>query len=92
MQYDRFNRNLSELCHAVKCRKHKRLHAGFGGKFCQQHLNMLTSIRKNLHYAKCTENIYLEQYYRQQEIEFRKIPCVGHMHYQANLETHLLCL
>ena len=90
MQYDRYNIHGAILCNAVGCRKHKRLSNKFGGKFCQEHINELYGIRDCLKFAKITKNIYLERYYRQKEIEFRKFPEKNHMHYQAYLEDILL--
>lgn len=92
MHYDQYNIHGSILCNAVGCRKHKRLYYRFGGKFCQKHIDKLSDIRASLQYAKNTKNIYLEQYYRQQEIEFRKFPEKNHMHYQVRLEDYLLSL
>lgn len=89
MQYDIVNRNGDEVCHAVKCRKHTKLNIAYNGKFCKYHLSVLTSIRESLIYSKKTKNIYLENYYRQREIELRKFPEKNHMKYKVKLEDYL---
>jgi len=90
MQYDLYNKHGVEICHAVKCRKQKKLNDVYNGKFCKYHTDVLKSIRESLYYAKEQKNPQLEIYYRQQEIEFRKIPSDGHMFYQARLEDTIL--
>jgi len=90
MLYDTHNKKGIILCQAVRCRKSKKLNNVFNGVFCHYHTGVLQSIRESLFYAKNTRNIHLEQYFRQQEIELRKSPSPGHMHYQARLEDHIL--
>jgi len=80
-QYDLFNRNGAPLCHAVKCRKHKRLIASNNGWFCHKHLKQLQEIRQliKLH----SED---EVKYRHQEMLFRKRFDPGHVWYINHLE------
>lgn len=84
-----YNRNGDEMCHAFGCRKHKKLKYIFLGKFCKLHVNMLKKIRDGLYYSKKSENIELENYWRQKEIEFRKFHDPGHMLFKLTIEQSL---
>jgi hypothetical protein len=90
MLYDKVNRNGEEICHFIKCRKHKSLNKAYNGKFCKYHTEVIRSIRCSLYHSIKIKNIHLEQYFRQQEIEVRKFLSPGHLYYQARLEDTIL--
>jgi hypothetical protein len=83
---DTINKRGQKLCHAMGCRKYKHLEEKFGGLFCPKHTEELQLIRNKLWKAKSSGNIIDQVYYRQEEIEFRKLADPGHMFFQRNLE------
>lgn len=83
--HDFFNRRGVELCHAVGCRKHKKLLKIFQGKFCYNHARLLQIIRDALNKAKLARNLSLELHHRQEEMLFRKRIDGGHVTAILNL-------
>lgn len=83
------NRNGAEMCHAYKCRKHKRLTRAFNGRFCAEHLAILGQIRFHLLMAKRLGLLESENYWRQQEIKLRKYHDANHMKYKAYIEAKI---
>lgn len=86
---DRVNKHGAPLCHAYRCRRHKRLFEGFNGLFCERHYDELLAIRMNLIKAKQDKDLVAENEWRQREIEFRKFAHEGHMFYKLHVERRL---
>ena len=74
---DTYNIHGEELCHAINCRKHKRLHEGHGGKFCSKHLKELDDIREQITHQNNANEIPARSY----ELKMRKYMCERHLHY-----------
>lgn len=85
-----YTRDGAPVCHAVGCRKRKRLHRAHGGVFCAEHVRALGMIRGRLQHAKAIGDIVSERRERQAEIEFRKLADAGHMHWQRGVEENAL--
>lgn len=66
--YSKYNIRGAELCHAVGCRKHKRLHTVFRGRFCIKHQKIIASIRENVH----SPDMHKQLEARYQEMLLRK--------------------
>ncbi len=82
----RYNKNGDEMCHVFGCRKHKYIKNIFNGKFCKKHKQELSLIRNNILLAKKSKNIEIENFWRQEEIIFRKFHDPGHMYYKLKVE------
>lgn len=81
---DLHNKNGSELCHWIGCRKHKRLYQGFRGKFCKRHLDELTKLRQELKESDVVIRDEIDLRYK--EALWRKRMDKGHMYYILALE------
>lgn len=84
--FDGVNRNGAEICHAVGCRRHKRLREKFRGRFCDRHIAMLEDIRAEIIEAKTSGDVFREVRARYQEALFRKTMEPGHMSWLLKLE------
>ena len=87
-QYDLVNMHGAPLCHAIKCRKHTKLHRAYRGVFCPAHLLAIASIRERILHIP-HEEATLEELQREVEALLRKIMEPGHMHYLAKLENRI---
>ena len=81
-----FNKSGDELCHAITCRKHKKLIEKFNGKFCPYHIKLLEQIRTKLKKFAENGNIHEEMIERRKEVLFRKKQDPGHISYLKILE------
>jgi len=81
------NKNGVELCHAIGCRKHKKLYDAYRGKWCKYHYDKLTEIRAQLKVFAKNGNIHEEMIKRREEDQFRKTPDPKHLHYLKMLEN-----
>lgn len=84
---NKHNQNGYEMCHAFGCRKHKKLISVYQGLFCETHYGYLSIIRNNLSKAKKLKIIECENFWLQQEIEFRKFYDDNHMKYKLYVEN-----
>lgn len=89
-QYDRYNRNGVEICHAVKCRRYAGAIRIFRGFFCPLHVREMSLIREKIKEAKRDNDRIQEQVWRQREFELRKFLDEGHMTRMHHLETQEL--
>ena len=81
-KYDMHNMHGSPICHAVGCRKHKKLLYRHNGIFCNKHAKSLYIIRQNLNVAKSSNDIVTEDKYRKQ--------ChAGHMVWKLKIEKQI---
>lgn len=78
-----YDHRMNPYCHATGCQQIKHLKNIHGGLFCRYHEIQLTMLRCCLIQTK---NTVLEWYFRQYEIEFRKLAHRGHMQYQLYIE------
>ena len=81
--YAKVNQHGAELCHAYKCRKHKRLHEAHKGKWCDKHYIEIIKLREviNKH-----DNSSEEFTARLEEIRLRKITDDVHWKFASKLE------
>jgi hypothetical protein len=88
--YDLVNKDGDALCHAVSCRKHKKLTHSHGGLFCKDHLKKIDEIRERiLHKTSTEEQLKAEVAARRDEALFRKFMDPAHMDYLYRLEMIL---
>lgn len=85
-QLELYNRNGAEMCHAIGCRKHKRLVEVHRGKFCAFHADKLTKIREQMKNFAKNGNIEDEMIKRREEQQMRKVPDYNHEYYIKVLE------
>lgn len=78
------NRRSVNVCSASSCTKKHDLKYMRNGFFCKEHQQELRNIRMNIK-KSCT--IDDEISWRQQEIQFRKHPDIGHIYYVDRLIT-----
>jgi hypothetical protein len=85
-RYELFNRNGALMCHAVGCRRHKKLRAVHGGLFCKKHAAKLAEIRSRIKHDISQAEVDA----RTEEALFRKLMEPRHMRYLFLLEHVML--
>ena len=81
---DSHNIHNVELCHAVNCRKHKKLKKSYGGMFCSKHLLIINNIRTHINHLGNSNEIY----WRLEELKLRKYVCNRHLYYLWELNEY----
>lgn len=93
-RYDRYNRNGTELCHYVGCRKHAHLIEIFGGKFCKIHRRAIREIRSKkvgAHYNDMDPpDLITELGFRQDEYCVRKFDDRDHLVYLIGVYRRIM--
>ncbi|KAJ3038070.1 hypothetical protein HDV00_001030 [Rhizophlyctis rosea] len=88
-RWDLTNIHGAPLCHAIGCRKHKKIQPHRKGLFCPKHQRELDEIRQYIEAAKVLGDIATERVWRQKEIDFRKMMDEGHLEWQRHLMDRL---